>query len=326
LRQTNAPMLAGATAARPLGSQTGVRPGTSPTTVTATTTTVTVQPFAGVADVQTLASAGPYEFAFDAVYSVALTAQSASVPRTDIVYVQINDNQEDGTGAAGSSSATRVYLAGTPTAVLPNSRAFIIAVINVPITGSSPTVTWVAPYTVAAGGQLAVNTASQLPAAGILGDRCIAYDTGIVYRYNGTAWKAWESDWITYTPTLTNFVLGTGGSAASVWKYRYDSGEVKVYYQLTLGTTGASVGSNPTFTLPVAISALAHAYQGIDGRGSIANAGLTSVVSTDMGADNTSTTTFRIYTGGTFSPVTATTPHTWAAGSVAQGEFTFRPA
>ncbi len=243
-RQTQAPAFAGATAARPLGANTGVRPGTPANTVTATTALVTVQPFGGVADVQTLASAGPYTFAFDAVYTVALVAQSASIACTDIVYVEIADNQEDGTGALNSSSATRKYLAASRSTgtipALPNTRSFIIALINVPIVGSSPTVTWVAPYAVAAGGQGAVNTQSQLPASGILGDKILAYDTGVVYRFNGTAWKPWESDWIAYTPALTNITLGSG---TKVGQYRFAGGQCFVEGRFVYGTGSAVLGS-----------------------------------------------------------------------------------
>ena len=187
-RQTIAPLVAGATAARPLGGLTGVRPGTPASTVTATTALVTVQPFAGVADVQTLGIAGPYTFAFDTVTTFPLTAQSATVPRSDIVFVTINDNQEDGSGALNSSSAVRGYLAGT-TVVIPAApaRSLIIAVINVPITGSSPTITWTPQYCVAAGGVLPVSGSVQYPASPSVG-QYVDDPAKALLRWNGAGW------------------------------------------------------------------------------------------------------------------------------------------
>ena len=198
-RQTLSVGFAGATAARPLGVLTGVRPGTSVTTVTATTTTVTCGPFAGTADVQTAAEAGGYEFAFEAATTFPLTAQSASIPRSDIVFVTINDNAEDGSGAAGSSSAVRGYLAGTTVAIpAAPARSTIIAVVNVPIVGSSPTVTWVAPYAVAAGAPMLQPTLAALNAiAGTLGQFGIVhsdtYNNGL-YSWTGAAWAAVAGD------------------------------------------------------------------------------------------------------------------------------------
>ena len=257
-RQTQAPAFAGATAARPLGALTGVRPGTPANTVTATTSLVTVQPFGGVADVQTLASAGPYTFAFDAVYTVALAAQSASVARSDIVYVQLADNQEDGTGAVNSSSATRVYQAGTTVTIPtpPNTRTFIIAVINVPITGSAPTVTWVAQYAVAAGATIPYTTQALMNAApgSWVGQRAEVYadstaGNNMTYRWNGSAWKAWDSDWITYTPSLSA-TSGGFGSAAATGFYKYSAGAVTVTINALISSVGTAAGQIVA-TLPV---------------------------------------------------------------------------
>jgi hypothetical protein len=195
-RQTLSPAFAGASAARPFGIVSGVRPGTSVTTVTTTTSTVTCQPFGGVADPQSSNLAGPYEFAFDGVQTFTLTAQSASVPRSDIVYVQLNDNAEDGSSTSGTSSASLVYLAGTTVTIPtpPNTRTMIVAVINVPITGTSPTVTWVAPYAVGAGGVLPSTTKALLDlipgwtgaVAEVFADTTTANNR--LWYWNGTGW------------------------------------------------------------------------------------------------------------------------------------------
>ncbi len=140
---------------RPLGARTGVRPGTPTTTVTATATQWTCQAFAGDADVEAAAEAGAYPFAFDAVATGAMTPADGSNSRVDILYVQVDDGAED--GSSGAPTVTRKYLAGTAGSGVapapPVSRAFVIAQINVPKSGTgSPSVTWVAPYTAGAGG------------------------------------------------------------------------------------------------------------------------------------------------------------------------------
>lgn len=160
LRQTQAPFLAGALAGRPLGARSGVRPGTSPTTVTATTTTWSCGPHAGVLDVQAAAEAGPYTFAIDAAVTGAMTAANASNPRIDIIYDQMTDTAEDGTGNVAATVSPK-YLAGTaaavPTAPAAPARSIVLARINVPRSGAgNPSVTWVAPHAVGAGGMLPV--------------------------------------------------------------------------------------------------------------------------------------------------------------------------
>jgi hypothetical protein len=195
LRQTGAVAFAGATSARPLGARSGVRPGTSVTTVTATSTTWTCGPFAGAADVQAAAEAGPYSFAFDAVTSGSMQAAHASLTRIDIVYVQVDDPSEsDGSTVP---AVTRKYFAGAAGSgvapALPVARAFVIAKINVPISGGgAPTVTWVAPYVVTAGGILPVDTLTNLNLvvghpgqhATIYGDPANNGD----YAWSGTTW------------------------------------------------------------------------------------------------------------------------------------------
>ena len=198
LRQTGSPSFGGATAARPLGARSGVRPGTSVTTVTATGTTWSCAAFAGVADVQAAAEAGPYQFAFDAVATGAVTAANASSPRSDIIYVQVDDPSE----SDGSTVplVTRKYLAGiagagAPVPALPVSRAFIVAVINVPASGGgSPSVTWVAPHAVAAGGLLPLPDSS-FPASPHVGQQVYRQDLKLPLVWDGAIWAgAWHTE------------------------------------------------------------------------------------------------------------------------------------
>lgn len=44
-------------------------------------------------------------------------------------------------------------------------------------------------------------------------------DTGITYRYNGTAWRAWESDWTTLNTFATDVPGATLDQKAGRWRY-----------------------------------------------------------------------------------------------------------
>jgi hypothetical protein len=235
LRNTIAPLVVGATTARPLGGISGVRPGTASNIVTSTTTTYTVTPFAGIIDLEAAAISGPYAFAFNANVTGAVTAANASNPRVDAVYVQINDNAE-GDGTAGTPNIKIDYLAGTVTvagtlviAAVP-ARSFVIANINVPISGGgSPTVSWVAPYTVAAGGILPVPGVSGYPASSYPGQYIDDPAVGLL-RSNGTAW----ANAVGLVPVAPTSVAGTGVTSGTGGKVTF--------------TTSASISVNGCFT------------------------------------------------------------------------------
>lgn len=70
-----------------------------------------------------------------------------------------------------------------------------------------------------------------------------------VYRWNGTAWKPWESDWVSYVATWTGVSEGVGGVRTTQFKYR--SGMMLVKVRVVLGGSGAAIAIPATFTLPV---------------------------------------------------------------------------
>lgn len=158
-------------------------------------------------------------------------------------------------------------------------------------------------------------------------------DNGVLYRYAGGAWKAWESDWISYSAALSaasgTFSVGSGGSAAQVTQYRYELGRVRVKYKFVLGSSGAAMGTTPKFTLPVASASPPHAYAFYLG-GTVFDASVTGVLLSFVAADNTSTSIVRIAymnnIAGLFDYPTASTPWVWAAGDALQGEFVYDPA
>jgi hypothetical protein len=198
LRQTQvAPLVAGASVSRPLGGRSGVRPGTSLSFVTATSTTWTVGAHAGILDVQAAAEAGPYGYSVDASVSGSVSAANASNPRVDIVFVQLADPAEsDGTSTPG---VTVGYLAGSaaasPVAPAAPARSMVLSQIVVPKSGSgSPSVTFVAPFAVAAGGQGSFNTVADMNAAlGASAPGEVAYclATDVTYRRSNSGTLRW---------------------------------------------------------------------------------------------------------------------------------------
>lgn len=200
LRQTQvAPLVGGATSGRPLGGRSGIRPGTSTSLVTATSTVWTVGAHAGVLDVQAAAEAAPYGYAVDASVSGSVTAANASNPRVDVVYVQLADPAEsDGTTTPG---ITVGYLAGTaaatPVAPSAPARSLVLAQINVPRSGGgSPSVTFTAPYTVAAGGTLPVDTLANLNAVpGWPGGHASVVNDGNANNNGDYRWNVATGSW-----------------------------------------------------------------------------------------------------------------------------------
>lgn len=245
LRQLMSPLVGGATAARPLGAISGVRPGTLGSIVTATSTVWTVTPFAGVIDLEAAAIAGPYPFAFDTNQTGSVTAAGAGA-RIDILYVRVSDPAEgDGTAAPLIEVLYLAGAAGSGAAPATPARSFVIAQINVPTSGGgSPTVTWVAPYAVSAGGVLPAPTQAFLNTLGgyegqvamVVADT--ARNNGILMRLGGV-WdqQTGDSGWI--TPTLL-----LSWTAANAISYRYFNGVVFLRGRASGGTTGTA------FTLP----------------------------------------------------------------------------
>jgi len=137
-----------------------------------------------------------------------------------------------------------------------------------------------------------------------------------IYSWSGSVWRMWNSDWFTFTPTLTNITVGTTG-AVNAFKYRYESGEIHVRGQIVLGT-GGSVGTTPTMTLPVNSAALSVAYQGFVGTNKYTSPTATINYLGSVAANNTSVSAVILRslsgTGVSEGNLTASVPFTWAVG------------
>jgi len=151
----------------------------------------TVNPCAGILDLETAAEAGPYAFAINTAQTGAMTAAHATLARIDIVWLRLDDPTEsDGSSVpavvAGYTAGTA---ATTPAAPAAPARCMILATVPVPASGGgSPTVIWVAPYAVAAGGVLPVPNSAGYPASPYVGQVVDDAALGGQWRYNGTAW------------------------------------------------------------------------------------------------------------------------------------------
>lgn len=127
----------------------------------------------------------------------------------------------------------------------------------------------------------------------------------------------------TFSPTLTNINIGTGGSALNSAIYHYvggpnigDSGLLTVTGRITLGTSGQSVGTGPQATIPPGFSIPAPVQTGANrygvatlltnaNIGFVQQAGATAVAFVVGGAGST-------YVTGT--TITSAVPGTWGAG------------
>lgn len=201
-----------------------------------------------------------------------------------------------GTPSSANLAAALTDETGTGAAVFANTPALVTPNIGV-ATGTSLTLGGIAVPTISSTSTLTgksmdggSNTFANIPASAIV--------TG--------AWQAW-------TPSFTNWTIGTGGSAGTVANYVQIGKFVSFYLVTTLGTSGASVGSGVSFTLPVAATTTATA----------ANFGLVSTITTGViyngfiqllsGKASVSIG----LTNATFlqsASVTSTQPATWAAG------------
>ena len=154
----------------------------------------------------------------------------------------------------------------------------------------------------------------------------ITTDTGITYRYNGSAWDPWESGWITWATAPTNLTVGTGGSAASVQRYKWIGGRLWFAYSYTLGSSGASMGTTPTINLPISVALTVAGGALATGDGAIRDVSGPSTPAFVRALVNTATTAQLLTYTGTTASITATAPMTWAAGDILAGGFWADPA
>lgn len=163
------------------------------------------------------------------------------------------------------------------------------------------------------------------------GDMCYRTDNGIMYRYSG-GWKRWESDWITYTPTLSGMVIGTGGTTSV--QYKFENGRCRLRWRLIFGSSGNTYPTTPSILLPigtdpggaVVLRSPAIANEFMESINTIFDSGV-SVNRGYAAYDGTNTDRVRLIanagtTGGSAS-ISTTSPITFGTGDGFAGEAVF---
>jgi len=144
----------------------------------------------------------------------------------------------------------------------------------------------------------------------------------IEYMRTGGGWKAWNSGWLAYTPTLTSITLGTGGTAS--FAYRYVNGDVHLKWLVVLGSGGT--WNAPVFTTPTSMSSAHLTLFSKVGNGAVHS----FTQPWDVSAYRVSATEIRLHlTGGspsTFVLITSTVPVAVSAGLGLSGRAEYTPA
>lgn len=287
------------------------------------------------------ATAGVVELTNDGTYNATTTAAPGSNSRIDLIILWAREFSLDGSDSTPVITVVQGTAAASPTApslaAYPGAIELARATIPAGITATtSATITQTAPFTSADGGIVVFRTTTEMNlwTTALTNQRAEDLSTHIIYRWNGSAWKAWESEWIDYsgTVTVTNWVSGSGTGAAKTFSYRYVNGRVRVKWYLGFGTTGASVTTSfVTFTLPVAASTPPHSEFNYPGTAEIwDNSPAVLRVNCGVVSNGTSTTVVRIYTttlsGNGYDFVAPAVPITWAVSDAVHGEFEYDPA
>ena len=154
------------------------------------------------------------------------------------------------------------------------------------------------------------------------GDFCYRTDTDRLEMYTGAAWIGalpFGPTGNSYTPTLVNITIGTGGTPLNTGRWERMGNYVDVEAIVQLGTTGFSVSTGFTISLPIAMDTGFTQTSTIIGTATFSDAtgplyqGATVAVGTSAVETrylSTSTSTSHASLG----QAGATLPFTWAAG------------
>lgn len=312
----------------------GVFPGCNPNLVTGTSADWTYA--IGVADFAT--SRGPTDGAHIFTNAAPATATTDPAPGTsgasrwDVVYVL-----QPSKGENADSSSTPVFavargaaVVGTPAVPAIPAGALELArnlmtsaATNTASSGNSITQRW--KYTALRGCPIVVRNQAErdelntlaTAANPVVVDRL---DTGTLERKAGSGWMPiGPGPWISYTPTLAGFALGTGSMDLT---YRLEGGLVRLRYRFTIG--GSASMSQPRFSLPVTAAPLRHSFE-VAGHGSIALLN-TRYVSVPLLVSTTQAQINYMGALGLLTDLNLEAPATWSVGDSMVGELTYKPA
>lgn len=282
---------------------------------------------------QRSATSGVMKWANDGIYNATTTAAPGSNSRIDLIVAWHREYALDGTDSNPVIFVVQGTPAAPPTAPslasYPGAIELGRATVGAGITATtSATITQTAPFTSVDGGKVAFRTTTEMNlwTTALTDQRALDLSSGVTYRWNGSSWKQWESDWISWATAPTNLTVGTGGSASSTQRYKWINGRPRFDYMYVFGTTGASMGTSPTLNLPISISmpVVGSLLEASDG--GIRDVSVPSTPAyTRLAVQSATTATIVTYTGTTAS-ITSTAPITWAAGDILAGGFWADPA
>lgn len=196
----------------------------------------------------------------DGTFNVVTTAAPGSNSRYDVVYHWHREYSLDGTDSNPVIGVIQGTAAASPT--IPSLSAFpgaiALATILVPAgvtaTNTGTTIAQVAPFTAVDGGAVRVRNSTELAAYTPMdGAYALQLDTGLSSKRVAGAWKGWNSDWISFTPTISGLTVGNGTFPTA--RYKYVDGSLNVECQFVFGSTSA-VTASLRVTNPVTVDAL----------------------------------------------------------------------
>lgn len=177
------------------------------------------------------------------------SAGPPSGSRIDVLWVKQNNYENSDANSRLTYGVTAGIASATPTAPALLAGQLKLGQLTVPAGASNAaacTLQTLYPATLAPLAISAQSAAALALVPGTLaGQRASA--AGIDYRWNGSTWRPWDSDWSTFNPNVQGF----SGSIAQAGRYRYTGGKVRAEIITVLGSSTTQSGS-VLATLPVA--------------------------------------------------------------------------
>lgn len=279
---------------------------------------------------QRSASAGAVLGGNDGALSVATTAAPGSNSRIDIIYHWHREYSLDGVDSNPVIAVIQGTAAAVPTApslaAFPGAIEIGRATVSAGATatnGGGVVITQTAPFTSVDGAKIPFRTTTEMNlwTTALSDQKALDLSTLVTYRFDGSNWKAWESDWITWSTAPTNITVGTGGSASSLQRYKWVDGRPYFDYKFVLGSSGQSVGAAPVLNLPITLVLIVPGLPPTTGEGAIYDFNPGAVSYTKVRLASATTARIDTWASGAYGAISSTAPITFAAGDTIAGGF-----
>jgi len=201
---------------------------------------------------------GTYFVANDAIVTLTITAAHATLPRIDIVVVNVRDQVYSGASNDSQLQVVAGTPAGSPVAPTAPNNSITIAQVLV---GAGVTsiingnITDARFYMAGVGGVIKARNDAARPGTLNIGEGQLVWtaDADKLYIWDGAAYNEiyFSGAWTTWVPTLTNITAGAGVTTA---RYRKMGKTLDFRFKFKLGA-GSVIGTSPRFSLPFAMHA-----------------------------------------------------------------------